>query len=490
MKEKITPLLLLSVCSVSSLEAQEQNTKEKHPNLLVVMADQFRGSAFGFRNMEPVMTPHFDSFANNAVVCTQAVSGYPVSSPARGMFLSGAYPHVNGILTNCKSETSKHNVELKKDITCWSDVLASNGYNMGYIGKWHMDKPMKPYINCTNNHGRVAWNEWCSPDRRHGFDYWVAYGTYDFHLRPLYWSKHSKRSEFYYVNQWSPEYETDLAVHYLDSINHSNRPFALMVSWNPPHTAYNLVPEKYKQLYKGLNIDSLAQNLPNLMGSPVKNQQYFKQSIADYYACITGIDEQFGRLISALKANGQYDNTIIVFVSDHGDSMGMHNNIGKNIFYEEAMRVPFMIAYGDKLKPRIDNNLLLSLEDFCPTILALMGYEEQIPSTVQTRDLSEFIKGKKKNRPEFQMYMKYEGITFTEYNLKTGKRGIRNKRYTYSVDFINGKITNEYLFDRKNDPFEMHNIASEKRHIARTMFKQMKGRLSEVNDPAASIERK
>ena len=88
------------------------------------------------------------------------------------------------------------------------------------------------------------------------------------------------------------------------------------------------------------------------------------------------------------------------------------------------------------------------------------------------------------------MYMKYEGVNFTEYNLKTGKRGIRNKRYTYSVDFVDGKITNEYLFDRKKDPFEMHNIAAEKERIARAMFSQMKQRLVEVNDPAAVIERK
>ena len=70
------------------------------PNLLVVMADQFRGDAFGFREREMVKTPAFDAFAQKAVVLNQAVSGYPVSSPARGMFLSGAYPHRNGVLTN------------------------------------------------------------------------------------------------------------------------------------------------------------------------------------------------------------------------------------------------------------------------------------------------------------------------------------------------------------------------------------------------------
>ena len=489
MKIQVSPLFLIGLCIPNYASAQPVDQEKRHPNLLVVMADQFRGSAFGFRHIEPVKTPNFDRFANKAVVCTQAVSGYPVSSPARGMFLSGAYPHVNGILTNCKSEVSQYNVELRKDLICWSDVLSQNGYNMGYIGKWHMDKPVDPFIDCSNNRGKVAWNEWCAPDRRHGFDYWVSYGTYDYHLRPLYWGKHSKRNEFYYVDQWGPEYETDLAVHYLDSISHSDRPFALMVSMNPPHTAYNLVPERYKNLYKDLNTDSIANSLPNVTRSDKKNQIYFKNSLADYYACISGVDEQFGRIINTLKANGQFDNTIVVFVSDHGDSMGMHDNIGKNICYEEAMHVPFLISYGSHLKPRIDNDLLLSLEDFCPTILSLLGYKEQIPSTVQTRDLSEYIKGKKKHRPTSQLYMKYEAVNSTKYNLKTGKRGLRNRRYTYTVQFVDGEITHEWLFDRKKDPYQLDNIVNDKKRVAKRLFKDMKKRLISINDPASTIER-
>lgn len=154
---------------------------EEHPNLLVVMADQFRGDALGFRGKETVKTPNLDQFAQEAVVLTQAVSGYPVSSPARGMFLSGAYPHENGVLTNCQSESAHQGVELRQDLTCWSDVLAQAGYATAYIGKWHLDKPYTPYVDCSNNKGEMAWNEWCPPERRHGFDYWVAYGTYDRH---------------------------------------------------------------------------------------------------------------------------------------------------------------------------------------------------------------------------------------------------------------------------------------------------------------------
>ena len=98
----------LFVSSYSDVEA----ATEEHPNLLVVMADEFRGDALGFRGKEAVKTPNLDQFAQEAVVLTQAVSGYPVSSPARGMFLSGAYPHENGVLTNCQSVSAHQNLSL------------------------------------------------------------------------------------------------------------------------------------------------------------------------------------------------------------------------------------------------------------------------------------------------------------------------------------------------------------------------------------------
>ena len=486
MKTHIYTSLLLSCSAMQLLHAQPQHTDR--PNLLIVMADQFRASAFGFKQIEPVQTPNLDRFAKESVVVSQAVSGYPVSSPTRGMLYSGAYPHVNGILSNCNSNTAPHNVELRQDLVCWSDVLHDEGYITAHIGKWHMDKPVKPYVECYNNKG-TAWNEWCPPERRHGFDYWISYGTYDRHLNPMYWNTDSKREEFYYVNQWGPEYETDVAIHFLDSIRGQENPFAVMVSMNPPHTGYEQVPDKYKQMYEHLNVDSIADALPCVKGSSEKSQRYFKRSLANYYACITGVDEQFGRIMKALEKNGQLENTIVIFLSDHGDSMGMHDNIGKNIFYEEAMRVPFFVSWKKKLKPRLDEKLLYSMEDFCPTILSLMGYKDKIPETVQTRDLSEFIKGAKRNLPKTQLYMLYSGITKDQCDLTTGARGLRDKRYTYAVRYKKGIIYEEFLFDRKKDHFQMNNLAQQRPAKANKMFQEMIRQLTLNGDPAAIIHK-
>ena len=97
---------------------------------------------------------------------------------------------------------------------------------------------------------------------------------------------------------------------------------------------------------------------------------YFRNNIRNYYACITGVDEQVGRIIETLKSNGLFENTIIVFTSDHGICMGAHNNAGKDIFYEEAMRIPndYLVAGKDKATQRrpFDDRLrrLISLLSF------------------------------------------------------------------------------------------------------------------------------
>ena len=156
-----------------------------------------------------------------------------------------------------------YGVELSKEAVCWSDVLKEEGYRTAYIGKWHLDAPYRPYVDTYNNKGEVAWDEWCPPERRHGFDKWIAYGTYDNHLKPMYWDTKSGREEFYYVNQWGPAYEADRAIEFIRTEGtKTDRPFAMVVSMNPPHTGYELVPETYKRLYDSLDVEALADSCP------------------------------------------------------------------------------------------------------------------------------------------------------------------------------------------------------------------------------------
>ena len=143
-----------------------------HPNLLFVFPDQMRGQAMGFLNEEPVQTPKLDQFAAQGLVLNNASATYPVCSPFRAMLMTGKYPHANKVIGNCTSKTAPLSVQLQENDQCWSDILNDMEYSLGYIGKWHLDSPHEPYINCRNNEGEIKWNEWCPPNRRHGFDFW------------------------------------------------------------------------------------------------------------------------------------------------------------------------------------------------------------------------------------------------------------------------------------------------------------------------------
>ena len=336
-----------------------------------------------------------------------------------------------------------YGVELSEEAVCWSDVLKEEGYRTAYIGKWHLDAPYRPYVDTYNNKGEVAWNEWCPPERRHGFDKWIAYGTYDNHLKPMYWDTKSGREEFYYVNQWGPAYEADRAIEFIRTEGtKTDHPFAMVVSMNPPHTGYELVPETYKRLYDSLDVEALARQLPYIPEKGTPEGDYFRENIRNYYACITGVDEHVGRIIQALKDCGVYDNTLIVFTSDHGVCLGGHGVEGKNVFYEESMRIPMICCWKGKLHPQ-KSDLPMAFADLYPTLLSLMGMEAQIPASVQTHNWGPLLLNKEIQTPKeaFQPYYFCVPSDST-----SGRRGIRTARYTYVTEVEEGQPTHVWLY--------------------------------------------
>lgn len=478
MKKTITHTLLLFPILAMGIQAQE---KQSSPNLIFIMADQWRGDALGCLGKEAVKTPHLDQLASEGVNFTNAVSSYPVSSPARGMLMTGMYPVHSKVTGNCNSATAPYGVELPESARCWSDVLKDQGYELGYIGKWHLDSPYQPYIETSNNKGKIAWNEWCPKERRHGFSHWIAYGTYDYHLKPMYWDTDASRNEFYFVDQWGPEYETDRAIDYIanrdNKLRDAGKPFALVVSMNPPHTGYELVPDKYKEIYRDVDVETVC-NSPIIAPKGTKMGDFYRKSVLDYYACMTGVDEQVGRIIRQLKEQGLFENTIVVFTSDHGDSTGMHEHIGKNIYYEEAMRIPMMISWPEKIAPRRDSTLMIAFADLYPSLLSLMGFKEQIPAEVQTFDLSASILSLEKAQEVVQPY-----YYLLPENLMTGYRGLRTKKYTFVVHATNGRTDEWILFDREQDPFQRNNIAPDRPALIKQFSSQLKDWLKKTNDP-------
>ena len=340
--------------------------------------------------------------------------------------------------------------------------------------------PFEPYVKSYNNEGEVAWNEWCSPEKRHGFDFWYAYGTYDQHNNPMYWSTNAKRDEAKFVEQWGPEHEADVAINYLQNeeghYRNPDKPFALVISMNPPHMPYNQVPQKYVETYNHLPIDSLCLK-PNIPEEGTRWGDYYRKHIRNYYGMITGIDDQFGRILEKLEDLDLKENTIVLFFSDHGNCLGIHDMISKNNHYEESMRIPFIIRWPGKIDPE-KNDLLISVPDFYPTLLGLVNLHEMIPTSIQGDDYSTQIMDGIGNKPESQFYI-WVPLGQPEW----GHRGVRNHSYTLMVRKMPDQADEIVLHNNISDPYQLINVAEQETDIVTELTRELKSWLERMDDP-------
>jgi len=454
---------------------------QRSPNLVFVFPDQFRQQAIGFMNQDPVVTPNLDSFASESIVFTHAVSNYPVCSPYRAMLFTGKYPHSNGVLINCNSETVKYNTFLKESDRCFTDILHDVGYSQGYIGKYHLDPPSEAnyeYTEGRRGDGRV-WDAYTPPGpRRHGFNFWHSYGCCDRHLQPHYWVGDAKVDERTDINEWSVKHETDVAVEYILNRDGKHRdpdkPFSLFVAFNPPHTPFQQVPAKYLEAYSGKTNEALL-NRPNVSlegkGAPAG------QHVKNYFAAITGIDEQFGRILDSLKEEGLEDDTIVVFTADHGEMMGSHGLMHKGVWYDESFLIPFLVRWPGKLKPLRDD-LLLSVPDVMPSLLSLMGLRTHIPKDVEGSDYSDAMLGKDIHRPTSAPY-----LIMTPDWPGGGKRGLRTHRYTFVIQRQKGKEETYILHDNQADPYQIQNVANENPAVIKQLTDELNQWLEKIKDP-------
>ncbi len=457
----------------------------KHPNLLFVFPDQMRGQAMGFLGEEPVRTPALDRFASEGLVLDHACATAPVCSPYRAMLMTGKYPHANKVVANCTSLSAPYGVELQVADRCWSDILHDKGYSLGYIGKWHLDSPREPYLDCYNNRGATKWNEWCPPERRHGFDFWYSYGTYDRHDKPMYWSTDAAREAYHFVDQWGPEHEADQAVAYLRNdggrYRDAAKPFALVVSMNPPHMPYDLVPPRYVAAYADLGEDALGAR-PNIPPAGSKWGDHYRANIRNYYAMITGVDDQFGRILRALEAAGLAEETLVVFTSDHGNCLGIHDEISKNNPYEESVRVPFIVRWPGRIPVRRDD-LLLSAPDIYPTLIDLLGFGAETPADVEGTSYAPIFCGGEQPRPASQLCLRA-----VPENPGAGWRACRTHTHTLVVQREDDTRAAVRLYDNRQDPYQRKNHAAVDPDCVARLTRELDGWLRKTRDPWAAAQ--
>lgn len=453
------------------------------PNLVFIFPDQFRQQAIGCMGQDPVITPNLDQLAADGLVLTHAVSNFPVCSPYRGMLLTGKYPFSNGVYGCCYSKTAPLGIELGEETCCFSDILSGAGYSLGYIGKWHLDAPVEEHAEFTEGWRgkpgkRSLWDAYTPPGpRRHGFDFWHSYGCCDRHLKPHYWEGAAAVDERIDVEGWSVEHETNVALDYIankNGVRNSEHPFALFVAFNPPHPPYDRVPPEYLEAYADAPPEQLL-NRANFT-TDGRGETALKHA-RNYFAAVTGIDEQIGRILTALDRAGLRDDTIVVFTADHGEMMGSHGLMQKNVWYDESLLVPFIIRWPGRIAPGRDD-LLLSVPDIMPSLLSLMGQEGGMPDDVEGNDYSKALRGQECQRPDSALYLFGDPA-----QSERGNRGLRTHDYTFAVQRWEGAEEALYLFDNRSDPYQLRNIAASRSDIVNELQGKLAKWLTQTDDP-------
>lgn len=487
--------LLLAV-AMNFLVSCKDNPKEKaateirseKPNLLYIFPDQLRNAAIGINGEDPVYTPNLDQLAKEGIVLSNAIANFPLCSPSRAMLMTGKVPYNNSVLTNANSKRYKFNNSWQRYDVSFPDVLVENGYDAGYVGKLHLTSP--PPIASKDS---VIWDAYTPKEDRHGFNFWYAYGTFDEHNNPHYWVNDAKEDEVKYVDEWSPQHEADVIIDYIknqnDTLRDDQKPFALFWSVNPPHPPYQYVPEKYLEYYKNKTLEELlvrknvdletaAEELAFHNGATRGRTNLAKEHVRDHFAMVTGVDEQIGRVLEALKEQGLDKNTIVVVSSDHGEMMGSHGLMSKNVWFEESVNVPFIVRWPERIKAGQKSDLLLGTPDIMPTLLNMMGATDKMPSDLDGQDLSaQLLTGKGEN-PDYALYYYIE-----EGKPESGHRGIRTNENTYVVTIDDSGQIREFLYNNVDDPFQMTNLAGAESEIEKKLHQELVEALRAKKDP-------
>jgi arylsulfatase A-like enzyme len=417
---------------ISTRAAQPQPSKRhtgtRPPNIVFVLADQWRFESFGYAGNPDVKTPNLDRLQREGIQFVNAVSAMPVCSPMRASLLTGQRPLTHGVFLN--------DVPLNPEAVTIGKVLRTAGYDTAYIGKWHVD-----------GHGRT---EFIPRERRQGFDYWkVLECTHDYNHSAYY----ADGPELLHWEGYDAIAQTQDAQQYLHDHAQSQKPFILVLAWGPPHDPYLTAPEKYRALYDPNKL-TLRPNVPE--GERANAQKV----AAGYYAHCTALDDCVGELRRTLQEAGLAENTLLVFTADHGDMLGSQGAYKKQRPYDESIRVPLLIHWpkGLGLKAR-QLDAPINSEDLMPTLLGLCGVP--IPSTVEGLDYSGYIRGGK--NPGDGATVILCPVVFGEWLRQLGGkefRGVRTTRYTYVRD-LNGAWL---LYDNQTDPYQTYNLANQAKH--------------------------
>ena len=421
----IVAILSSSVsCNNPKKENKKDNEATKKPNVLILLTDQWRAQATGYAGDPNAKTPNLDELASMSINFENAVSGTPVCTPYRASLLTGQRPLTNGVFMN--------DVRLDTNALTIAKIFKRNGYNTGFIGKWHLD-----------GNGRLQ-NVPPGP-RRQGFEFWKANECTHNYNHSVYYDNSNPDPKVW--EHYDTFDQTDALIKYTENQEKNDNPFLMIVSYGTPHAPYNTAPKKYQERFDPDKI-ILRDNVPEDIPEKTKVQ------LAGYYAHIAALDDMIGKLIANLKETGQWDNTIILFTSDHGDMLGSQGAFKKQQPYEESIRVPMLLKLPNSNSANTGKKqVVINTEDLLPTLLGLSAID--VPTSVEGTNYSQLIENNEDDMDSAALIRCIQ--PFGQWGRNRGGRefrGLRTTRYTYTRD-LNGPWL---LYDNETDPYQENNL--------------------------------
>ena len=455
---------------------------DRPPNILWICTDQQRYDTIGALGNDCASTPNIDRLVGEGVACTRAYCQSPICTPSRASFLSGMYAsavHVNGNGNECFP--SRHPPLV-------TQLLADSGYDCGLIGKLHLASAFGRTEPRTDD-GYRYWQYSHAPrdDWESGHDYadWVRARGAD--LGELTRDPRGVPAQLHQTT-WCAE----KAMEFIRQ-ERAGRPWLASVNIYDPHPPFN-PPQSYREIFdparmpgplfresdleqqrqlQAVDFQSEARRpqaldieSPIIPHSPKKGGERLspdstggrdtKSLQAAYYAMIKLIDDRVGDMLECLEESGQRDDTLVVFTSDHGETLGDHGLIQKGCrFYEGLVRVPLIFSLPGRVLSKLRCDALVELLDLAPTFLELAGVD--VPERMQGKSLLPILQGEAppQYHKDFVRCEYYDALDAPDGTLASMYRDQRYKLVVY-----HGHECGE-LYDLTEDPEEFDNLWNE-----------------------------
>lgn len=395
-------------------------------NIIFYFSDQQR-----WDTVNEELTPNLMKLADEGVLFENSFTCQPVCGPARSCLQSGVYPTETGCYTNA--------IALPRDITPLAEYFNNAGYQTAYIGKWHLGSDKFPGVGVHCESTAIP------RDRQGKYQYWRAADCLEFtsHGYDGYvFDESGNKIDF---KGYRADCINDFALEYLEKKRDPSKPFFMFVSQLEPHQQNDRnCFEGYKETIEKYKDYPLPDDLTFLKGN-------YKEMYPDYVSAINRLDYNVGRLVEKLKELGIYDDTIIIYTSDHGCHFKTRNLEYKRSCHESSTHTPLIIKGGGFEGGKRDDRLV-SLIDMPPTMLSMAGID--IPDNYKGLDLTDDSLEKRK-------------CVFMQISESQCGRAVRTDRFKYSVRDIkpsgylhmNSRVYFEdYLYDLKKDPNEKVNL--------------------------------